>query len=302
MKNYKPIIYLLSFITVVFSGCQKRENADPKYIAELNEWHTQRVSRLKAKTGWLNLAGLYWLKQGENTFGSGQDNDIIFPQGKSPEKMGSFLLTDTLVTIKVIDEVEVKSNGEKITEMELRSDITDSPTILAHNSLSWFIVQRDEKIGIRLRDYEADLVKSFTGIDRFPVDSNWQIKAKFIPFEEDSFIEIPNVLGQITKVKAPGKVVFNIDGKEYSLIPSGGTESLFFVFADGTSGKETYGAGRFLYIPGPDENNNVILDFNKSYNPPCAFTKFATCPLPPKENYLKVDITAGEKKFGDGHH
>ena len=155
--------------------------------------------------------------------------------------------------------------------------------------------------GVRLRDLNAEILKTFEGVDRFPVNEDWNIKAKFEPFESPKEIDIPTILGTVEKDFAPGKLVFSINQENYEILPTSAGDGLFIIFADQTSGVETYGAGRFLYIDGPDSNNIVNLDFNKAYNPPCAFSKYATCPLPPKENQLKVRITAGEKNYGAGH-
>ncbi|MDX1699992.1 MAG: DUF1684 domain-containing protein, partial [Melioribacteraceae bacterium] len=160
---------------------------------------------------------------------------------------------------------------------------------------------RGDKYGIRLRDLTADLVSDFKGIERFPVQDKWKIEAKFVKNNPPKKIMIPSIIGTVSESYSPGTLEFEFDNKEFRLSPIKSGNRLFIVFADLTSGEETYGAGRFLYTNGPDSNNIVILDFNKAYNPPCAFSKYATCPLPPDENKLKVRISAGEKNYSEMH-
>ena len=299
-RTNKFIVLLLLSIVFLQSCANKNPNASPEHQYEVNLWHSKRIDGLKKDTGWLNLVGLYWLEEGENTIGSSDKNKIVFPQN-APAEIGVLTLKDSTVIFNSASEGEVKLNGETIINIEMKQDISGNPTILEVGSLRWFIIKRGDKYGIRLRDLEAELLKSFEGIERFPIDSLWEINAQFQKYDTPQKIMIPTILGTVEESFSPGKLNFRIDNKEYSLEPTSAGQGLFVVFADLTSGEETYGAGRFLYIDGPDSNNNVVLDFNKAYNPPCAFTKFATCPLPPESNKLKVRITAGEKNFRQGH-
>lgn len=298
------IILLAAIMAFVLTSCNKMEEppkADSAYLAEINNWHTKRIKNLKKENGWLNLVGLHWLNEGENTFGSNKRNDIIFPVNKAAEFLGKIIKNGSTIITIVNEDAAITYKSKPINKIEMKVDITGDPTILEHKTLRWFIIKRGDKYGVRLRDLEAELLKNFEGIERFQIDSSWKVIAKFEKYETPKKIMIPTILGTIEKELSPGKLLFNINGKEYSLLPTSAGEKLFIVFADLTSGEETYGAGRFLYVDGPDSNNNVILDFNKAYNPPCAFTKYATCPLPPDENKLRVRITAGEKKYGKGH-
>jgi uncharacterized protein (DUF1684 family) len=299
IKSSTVICFGIIFSTV---SCLNNElpKAPPEYINEINDWHAKRIENLKKENGWLNLVGLYWLEDGENTIGSGSENKIQFPQNTT-DKLGIFTKTDSVIVFSADENAEVKINGKKITKIEMKSDLTAEPTILEYKSLRWFIIKRGEKYGVRLRDLEADLVKNFGGIERFPVDEKWKISARFEKYDSLKTVLIPTIIGTVEEDFSPGKLFFSIDEKEFSLEPTQTGKGLFLVFADLTSGEETYGAGRFLYVQAPDSNNNVILDFNKSYNPPCAFTKYATCPLPPDENKLRIKITAGEKNYGEGH-
>jgi len=288
----------LMLLPLVMLNCSKPQ--DPEYVEEISSWHSERVERLRKETGWLNLVGLFWLKEGENKFGSAKTNDIKFPQG-SPEFIGSFYLTDTVVTVKIAEGIEITSDSETVSEKQMIDDQSGSPTTLELGSLRWYIIKRGDKFGVRLRDLNAAALIDFKGIERFPVDEKWKIEAGFHPYNPVRKISIPTVLGTREEETAAGYLEFNIEGNSYRLEALESGKQLFLIFADETSGEETYGAGRFLYINKPDSGKKAVIDFNKSYNPPCAFSRFATCPLPPEENYLRIRIEAGEKNYGEEH-
>lgn len=297
------IKFLLSIVVITtFFACIQKPEADPNYVKEINEWDAKRVNRLKADDGWLNLVGRFWLKKGESTFGSSKDNDIVVESSKLPEHIGSFLFVDSIVTFKAKDGVEVLHNGKPVKEIVLIDDQKKDITVLQIGSIKFNLIIRDTLYGIRFRDLNSDLVENFKGIERFPIDESWKINAKFEAYNPAKEIDVPNVLGQISKEKSPGAIVFERDGKTYRIdaVDEGG-DKLFLIIADLTSGDETYGGGRFMYVNKPDSTNTIMLDFNKAYNPPCVFTKYATCPLPPLQNYLKLRIEAGEKAYGKGH-
>jgi uncharacterized protein len=294
MKTYKLLLAIFLLLTI--TSCTQKPNADPEYIKEIEDWDKRRVERLREENGWLNLAGLFWLKEGENKFGFAKDNDIIFPSG--PDNIGILILKDSAVTVKINQGINVINNGNAVTEMILLDDLSGNPVILQTGSLRWNVIKRTKGIGIRLRDLNADLVKNFKGIDRFSVNEEWKIEASFDVYDPPKKILIPDIVGTVDEELCPGAVVFVKDGKEYRIDAIDSGQRLFLIFADETSGVETYGAGRFMYVDKPDSAGKIILDFNKAYNPPCVFTKFATCPLPPKENYLKLRIEAGEKMWG----
>lgn len=298
------LIFLVMPILFIAYNCTNDDpvqKGDPKYLAEIEQWHSKRIERLKGDNSWLNLAGLFWLKEGENKFGSASSNDLIFPKDKSPEFIGTFILKDSIVSIKVAEGINVTANDMPVTELQLKDDLSNEPTVLKLGSLKWYAIKRGDRFGIRLRDLESDLVKNFTGIDRFPVNDKWRISASFVPFEKPKIISIPTIIGTPDKMICRGELHFKIDGKDYTILPVDEDGSLFIIFADETNGEETYGAGRFVYADPPDSTGKVIIDFNKAYNPPCIFTPFATCPLPPKENVIRTKITAGEKLWGKGH-
>ncbi|MCF8241316.1 MAG: DUF1684 domain-containing protein [Melioribacteraceae bacterium] len=300
LRNLFSFFLLVAF-TILLSSCgEEKPNASPEYIKEINDWDQRRVENLKRETGWLNLVGLYWLEEGRNTFGADENNDLIFPSN-APGFIGTFTLEDSTVSISVNDDVDVTVGGNPVTNMILRSDMEDSTTVMEYKSLRWFVIQREEKFGIRLRDLEAELVKNFEGIERFTINEDWKIPAEYSVFDEPRTMQVPSIIGTVTDETVYGELKFSVKGSNYSLTPITSGSGYFLVFADETSGEETYGAGRFLYVEGADSTGHTVIDFNKAYNPPCAFTKYATCPLPPKENYLKLRITAGEKNYGEGH-
>jgi uncharacterized protein len=295
LKLFLPIIFICSFV-----GCNKKIETDPVYKADIQNWHNKRIERLKTENGWLNLAGLYWLKQGKNTFGSDPSNDIIFPPDALP-KIGIITLIDSTAKLNVNDSVNVAVNNGSVKELLLQNDLSENPTIMTCGTYRFFIIKRGDKYGIRLRDLNSPLVKNFPGIDTYDIDKSWRIEASYQKFASPKKISVPTILGTTEENIVNGDLVFTRDNKTYSLVPIIEDSTYFIIFADATNGDETYGAGRFLYSALPDSNGKVILDFNKAYNPPCAFTKYATCPLPPKDNYLHLEVTAGEKKYGHGH-
>ena len=295
----KKSFSLLILIILAAFACTQKPTADPNYVKEINEWDAKRVNRLKADDGWLNLVGRFWLEKGESTFGSSKDNDIVIESSKLPEHIGSFIFNDTTVTFKAKEGVEVLLDGKPVKEIVLIDDQKMDITVLQIGSIKFNLIIRDTLYGIRFRDLNSDLVKNFKGVERFPIDESWKITAKFEAYNPVKEIDVPNVLGQISKEKCPGAVVFERDGKTHRIdaVDEGG-DRLFLIIADQTSGEETYGGGRFMYVNKSDSSGTILLDFNKAYNPPCVFTKYATCPLPPLQNYLKLRIEAGEKVYG----
>ncbi len=298
-RTRTPAIIISVLILFSLSGCSQRDRGEPEYLAEIREWQQKREAYQLSEKGWLNLAGLYWLDPGENTFGSGETNDVVFPAGKAPDYMGRFILGDSAVTVIIDSDVEVLHEGKPVTSMQLRHDTMGNPTILKYGSLAWFIIKRGDKFAVRLRDFDNETLRNFTGIETFPIDTLWRITARFEPYDPPKKITVPTILGTTIEQNCPGVVVFEWQGKEYRLEPTSEPEDdeLFVIFGDLTNGKETYGGGRFIEFPWPDSTGTVIIDFNKAYNMPCAFTVFATCPLPPAQNKLPFRVTAGEKTY-----
>lgn len=303
IKNQMAPKHLLIGLFFCFACSSKKESTLDvvAYKAEIEKWHAERVDNdLKGPHGWLNLAGLFWLNEGFNTFGSGDTNDILFPKGKIDEQAGTFVVKNGEVTLQAQPGVEIKIDTTLISSQVIYSKDMERAPLLKHGMLEWLVISRGGKLAVRLRDLDSDAVKNFHGVERYPVDPMWRIEGKFQKYDESKTIDITNILGQTYPQPNPGLLIFNIGDKEFQLdaLSEGGPE-YFIIFGDQTNEHETYPSGRYMYVEPEDENGNVVIDFNKSYNPPCAFTEFATCPLPPKQNVLDVAITAGEKNFGD---
>jgi uncharacterized protein (DUF1684 family) len=262
---------------------------------EWDSWRQDRLAGLAKPDGWLSLAGLYWLKPGDNRFGSAEDNPVRFPQ-KAPEHMGTFTLKDGKVRVSVMPGVHVTSGGKPVLQADLVTDAdTTGPTTLAMGSMTWYVIQRADKFAIRIKDTESPELKEFKGVPTYAYAESWRITAGWEPYNPPKQLQITNIVGQTFQEDCPGAYVFEKDGVTYRLEPTREDKEMFLVFSDKTSGRDTYGGGRFLYtsLPGPD--GKVLLDFNRAYNPPCAFTAWATCPLPTAENKLSIPVEAGEK-------
>jgi len=273
--------------------------ADP--VKQVEAWRAQRLERLKAPNGWLSLIGLHWLKEGKSSIGSAKGNDVVLAAG--PARLGSITLKDGKATIEIDPKSAATVDGKALASAELLDDSHEKPTTVTFGTASFYLIDRNGKKALRVKDSEAKTRKQFKGIDSFAIDPAWRVEAKFEEFKPAHMLEIPTVLGTVDKMTVPGKVTFTRDGKSYSLLPvleTPDAKELWFIFADRTSGKETYGAARFLYADLP-KDGKLLIDFNKAYNPPCAFTPYATCPLAPPENRLDLRVTAGEKKYAEGH-
>ncbi len=304
MHKFIPKILVLAIAIGLFSCQSKKEPFnEEEYVKSVKEWQVERLESLKSENGWLNLVGLHWLKDGQNPFGSNEANNIIFPEN-APDFIGTIILYKGNLSISINEDVEVLINDSLLKESNILTDADKGTTKFKMGSFRWYIIKRGERYGIRLKDLESPLIDKITEVPSFPIDSKWRLEAKFEKFDTPKEIAIPNVLGDTEFEQCFGLLKFKIGDTEHSLMPLGnGTSSFFVIFADETSAEETYGAGRFLSVEKPDENGNTIIDFNKATNPPCAFTDFATCPLPPKENILSIKILAGEKVNEHfGHH
>lgn len=272
------------------------------YLQEIERWHATRLARLSAPDGWLSLVGLDWLKPGANRVGRDPGNDIVL--AKAPAHLGIVTWADDgTVSIALDPEGGATIDGQPRTHAVLLDDSVPNPTRVAFGTVSFIAVERGGRKGLRVRDSEAATRTGFTGIRRFPVDPAWRIVADWQPLDPPFKLATGTVIGTIENYPAPGKATFERDGQHCELYPvreAPHDRELFLIFADATSGKETYGAARFLYAESP-RDGKLVLDFNRAYNPPCAFTPFATCPLAPPENRLPVRVTAGELKYGQNH-
>jgi uncharacterized protein (DUF1684 family) len=292
---------LVTLFSVLAGSCAhnspKRIDANA-YAKEISQWQAERATELKSENGWLTLIGLYWLKEGDNKFGSDPSNDIILKKSDAPS--GVFVLKDGVVRIKSSPKSGFTVDGKPVGDFELKSDMDGPPTVLHFGSLTFQIIKRGEKLGVRVKDKENPDRINFPGTQFYPADLKWRIDAQFVPYNPPKAVAIMNVLGMESAETSPGAVKFEVDGRTYQLdaITEKGETRYFMIIADKTSGKETYPAGRYLYVDPPDASGRIVIDFNKAYSPPCAFTKFATCPLPPRQNRLPFPIEAGEKYSG----
>jgi uncharacterized protein len=262
-----------------------RDTVILSYEDEINAWHAKRVAGLKRPYGWLSLVALDWLSEGRNNLAS----------------IGTVVVSKGTIKLNVMEDVHATVRGAAFTSGVLRTDKDkEGPDRVEVGTRAFTIIGRGERYAVRIWDSTALVRSHFTGIDRYPVNRRWRIEARWEPYASPKTIKVQSVIpGYADDYKVHGVAIFPVDGKEYKLEPvDEGDRTLFFIFADKTNGKETYGAGRFLYADPPKEGK-VIIDFNKAYNPPCAFTAYATCPLPPASNHLTLRVEAGEKKFGD---
>jgi hypothetical protein len=281
----------------MLTGCQPKVAVitDPvAYQASIETWKEQRLERLKSKTGWLNLAGLLWLEEGENSFGSDSTNQVVFP-GKAAPFCGTLILDNGTVSLMASKESGIMVKGNPVTTMELKDDSSDSTTLINQGDLAWYIIKRGDRYAIRLRDYTHPNLAKLDSIPSYPVQTEYVVEATLHPFDQPRTMEVATpVTGVTEEYQCPGELHFSMNGEDLVLHPFQSGQGYFLVIADETTGIETYGAGRFMYST-PDSTGRIILDFNKAYNPPCAFTPYATCPMPPRENFLPVAVEAGEK-------
>jgi uncharacterized protein (DUF1684 family) len=295
---------MLSRIGVVFgawaaAAAVASPAADAGYRAQTEAWRKEREAKLRADGGWLSVAGLFWLNEGANRFGVDAANDIVLPAGSAPARAGLFELRGGRTSVRLEPGVSARIAGKAVAEapVAMRADSDGTADVLEMGRLKMNVIRRGERYGIRLKDAETPRRRAFTGLTWYPIDEAWRVRARFVPHAAPRTVPIPNVLGTVEEMPSPGEVVFSVGGREVRLEPvfeEPDAKELWFIFRDETSGKETYGGGRFLYADLPAAGT-VVLDFNKAYSPPCAFTDYATCPLPPKQNRLPVRIEAGEK-------
>ncbi|HET7756948.1 MAG TPA: DUF1684 domain-containing protein [Steroidobacteraceae bacterium] len=278
-------------------------DADAAERARVEAWRAARVASLTSDSGWLTLTGLFWLKPGENSFGRAADNALTLDNRALAGHAGSFVLSGGRVRFIAAPGGGVTHDGQPVSALELAADSSGTPTVLASGALRFFVIERAGHLGVRVRDLDNPHRRAFRGFDYFPVSTDWVVEARFERYVPAHRIRIVNILGMEEEMESPGALVFSKDGREWRLdavLEEPGDTELFVMFADATSGHETYGAGRFLGVPLP-QGDIAVVDFNESYNPPCALNDFATCPLPPFQNRLKLRVTAGEKKYAGGH-
>lgn len=287
----KFFLISLLCLTLVRSNVQGQTTA--AYTASIKHFDSLRVKALTEQNGWLNLAGLYWLKPGDNSFGSTPSNALVFKHKNMPAVLGKFKVVGNRVSFE-FDKAATKFSNDYSEEIILFDPTNKIDTSIVYNQFMWSVIIREDKIGVRFRDLKNPALAAFKGNKRFTIDEKWNLPAKLLP-PNPSGLFITNVLGQTTAQDYAGKISFEYQGKNYVLDAiSEGPGDLFVIFCDATNGINTYHTGRYMYVPRPDSNGNTFIDFNKAFNPPCAYTPYATCPIPPQQNKLPFKVMAGE--------
>ena len=271
-------------------------SAADSWRQSVETFRAEREAGLRQDGSWLTLIGLHWLSPGETTFGSGAGSALRLPASAAPPAAGRFTLANGAVRAFLAPEAHATVGGRAVTETAMAPDSSGAPTILKLGSVTMQVIERGGKLAVRVKDDASATRSAFQGLHWFPVEERYRVVARFVPLEPHGTIKIANITGQVNDMESPGFAEFEWQGRTHRLQPvyeAAGDQQLFYIFKDLTAGKQTYGAGRFLYSDLP-KDGTVVLDFNKAYSPPCAFTNFATCPLPPKQNRLPFAVEAGE--------
>jgi len=287
--------FTLCLATVLLSLVSALAQSD--YMTTIEKWRSDEAADLKKEDGWLTLAGLFWLKDGVNTVGTGSQFDVRLTDNFTQGKFGEIDFKNGVATLKVASGVKAESDGKPVSTIDLVSDEKGKPSEIRVGSQMFYLIRREDRFGIRLKDNQSKARVAFKGLNWFPVDESFRVQAHLEAFPEPKELMVPNVLGGHFKMKSPGLLRFALQGRPYSLQPVLQDDgSLFIIFRDPSNSSETYSAGRFLNADKP-VNDKTTLDFNKAENPPCAFTPYATCPLAPEGNDLPIAIKAGEKRY-----
>jgi uncharacterized protein len=297
-RQLSAFVICAACLIAVAGSATPADAPDTAYVKSFEKWKAEQTEDLKQN--WLSLVGLFWLKPGVNTFGSGASNAMVFPKG--PAHAGEFDLQGNEVTLKLQPDTHATIAGKPVVTAKLDPDTSEHVTRVEMGSLRFHAIVRDERVGIRVRDAESEAARDFKGMMFFPLDLDYRTTAIWLPSDGKKTVQVPNALGDVMTQSVPGTVVFKLKGQDLTLTSIGGDakNGLFFVFSDATAKAGTYPGGRFMDTD-PVVDGKVVLDFNRAYSPPCAVTPFATCPLAPKENRLTLAIPAGEK-FDNAAH
>ena len=269
----------------------------------VGQWRAARVAELTGEQGWLTLVGLLWLDKGDNSFGRASSNRLVLEHAALAPQAGNFVVDSAGIHFIAQRGSGITHAGQPVAALDMVPDSHGEPTVMSSGSLRIFVIERAGKLGVRVRDVDSPRRRQFTPIDYYPIDPQWVLDARFEPYEPHRRIRIVNILGLEEEMDCPGALVFNKEGREWRLdaiLEAPHDQTLFVMFADRTNGKGSYGGGRFLRAPLPSAGG-TRLDFNEAYNPPCAFNDFATCPLPPAQNRLALQVESGEKAYASGH-
>lgn len=293
--------FILLSIAIIFTilGCTPKlaDQINDDYLSEIEQWRAERIASLTRADGWTTLVGLYWLHAGINTFGSREDNGLVMPDAM-PDYMGEFDWQGTEVKFNIQPGVYVTEDGKQVSQGLMNSDIEENTTYHFWESYQWHLINRDGKYGIRLKDTLNPARLALKHIPHYPVSEKWKKEAAYR--ENDESVILDNQVKMQITYPIEGILTFLHQGELYELIAiDGGPDNLFVMISDETTWTETYGGGRYLYVPRPKHDETCYIDFNKAFNPPCVFTDYATCLLPPKANALPFRVEAGEKRYGD---
>lgn len=287
---------------LVLTGCRTASlQLSPQ---DWQAWKARRLESIGGTDGWSTLVALFWLPEGTNTLGSSPTAALKLSVDVAPSEVGEIIRSGKKVQFHSGRETEAIVDHQRVYLQQLQSDAGGAkPTVVEAGSLRFFVIQRGDRLGLRVKSPQSPARRDFRGLTYFAYDAAWKIPAHLVPPVGDGPIEVPDIKGNIERQVSPGTLVFFVDGKEHRLVVFNDdeTQDLWIVFRDATSGDETYGGGRFVHVPKPGDDGQTWIDFNYAYNPPCAFTPFATCPLAPQENRLDLRIRAGEKKYGENH-
>ena len=286
----------LALPLLLVAACATPAPVDPGWPQSLVEWRARAEKNLRANNGWLTLAGRYVMKPGANTFGTGPANDIVFPNGLGPERMGTITIAGGKVTLTMAPGLTVSKEGMDLDELVLGTDLERRDWV-TRGRMAMHVIKLEDRYVLRLADNESEVRKGFGARVWYEPDAAYRVNAKFVPYPPGRKLTIINVLDEASDEPSPGYVEFELGGQVQRLDAVGDDDDgLFFVMRDATAGETTYRPGRFLYVEKkPEPGKPFVLDLNRAYNPPCAFSAFTTCPLPPKQNILKVRVEAGEK-------
>lgn len=295
----------IAAVVLVFAAqgaaCAGNRDATKAYKEEIEAWKAHRVKRVSSETGYLALTGLFWVDEdGKYSFGSDPSNDFVFPGKNVPSRIGTYERKGNAFTLSVAPGVQLTSDGRPFAGGPVKAEHGEDEdgTVIDMGTMTWWLIRRGDRYAIRLRDTQSPILAAFKAnptIDRYPTSMDWRVEGHLETYDPPKFIDFVDVNGITSRELCAGAVVFERGGQEYRLDVTREGDEYFIIFGDKTNGFETYGGGRFLYIPVADENGRVTIDFNKCYSPWCAYTDFTTCQLPPQQNRLPIEVTAGEK-------
>lgn len=298
-------------LSLAIAACMRPPAAPTKpavnsavYAADTKAWRVKRFDAIAGPDGWSTLAGLFWLDSARYTIGSSEKSTIRLPSDNTPASLGTLTIDGRTVHFTATRGATVMHDSTAIDTIAVATDKSGNSTVLRAGSVTYRVIERGGRMALRVKDSSYVLRRDFKGLEYYPLDTAFRVLAHLVPHATPRTLRIMNVLGQTEEYRSPGMLEFTIHGVTHHITSSfEGTDTTqhFLIFRDATSRDSTYPAGRFMYATPVDSAGNTILDFNRAFNPPCAFTAFATCPLPPKENVLSVPVTAGELRYKGPH-